>query len=107
MLLDPVRPERVCTERPVIVEKSATFVVNITKLAHPDDVKRDSYGKWHYSGSRRVPFHATLDPHGVSHVERCCPGATGDNVFYLRRLYSFHPSNSSFRRVIAIVTGEP
>ena len=44
-----------------------------------------------------------LFPERVTYiVEKCAPGASG-NVFYLRRLYSYHPSNTDFRRMLALV----
>ena len=40
---------------------------------------------------------------------RVCPGLvmpmSGDNVYYLRRLHSFHPSNNEFRRILALLFG--
>ena len=38
-------------------------------------------------------------------VEKYAAGATGENVFNLRRLYSRHPSNADCRRILAFVTG--
>ena len=35
---------RVAYKRHVEIQSSSTFVVDLTKLAHPDDIK-DSYGK--------------------------------------------------------------
>ena len=40
------------------------------------------------------------------YVERCAPGATGDNVVYLRQLHNVHPSNNHFKRLIAFISGE-
>ena len=39
-------------------------------------------------------------------VEKAAEGATGDNVYYLRRLHSTHPSNKHFRRMVALISGE-
>ena len=80
-------------------------MVNITNLGHPDDIKKDSFGKWTYSGSHIVSFHASFFKDGYIDVEKCAPGASGSNVYYLRRLHSVHPSNSSCRRLIALITG--
>ena len=58
--------------------------------------------------SFRVSPHSIQDQyhtHDDVRVERCGPGASG-NVYYLRRLHSNHPSNSSFRRVIGFVSGK-
>ena len=84
---------------------SSTFIVDISKLSHPDDVKKDFFGKWNHSGSHPVPFLAQFTPEGDVEVERCAAGASGKDVYYLRRLHSIHPSNSQFRRLLAIVSG--
>ena len=79
--------------------------MDITKLRHEKDVLKDGFGKWNYSGSHPVPFHVTHHEDGRIAVERCAPGATGADVVHLRRLHATHPSNSSFKRMIAFVTG--
>lgn len=105
ILLDrEINPSKICQECPVNIRESATFVVDITKLHHKKDVLKDGSGKWNYSGSHPVPFHVTHHEDGYIAVERCAPGATGADV-YLRRLHSTHPSNSSFKRIIAFVSG--
>ena len=51
ILLNPNMNKSVVThDRPLQVEKSSTFVVDLTSLKHPDDVKKDMYGRWDYSG---------------------------------------------------------
>ena len=95
---------QICTRWPVAnVTSNATFVVDITSLKHPDDVRKDFFGKWIHSGSHPFTFKASFEDGEVC-VERCARGATG-NVFYLRRLHSYHPSNTDFRRMLAFVSG--
>ena len=96
----------VASGRPIQVDKSSTFVVNLTSLKHPDDVKKDMYGRWDYSGSHPDVFMCSFDQFNDLRIEKCAPGASGPNVYYLRRLRSSHPSNSDFRRLIAFVHGE-
>ena len=82
---------------------SATFVVDLTLLEHPDDVQKDFFGKWLHSGSHPFVFKATFGEHGEVAVENAT-GATG-NIFYLRRLHCYHPSNVDFRRMLVFVSG--
>ena len=106
ILLHPkIDRNKVCSVWPIEVESSNTFVVDITKLKHPDDVRIDFFGKWVHSGSHPVAFRANVNEDGIVEVEKCGPGATGNKVFYLRRLHGYHPSNSNFRRLIAFVSG--
>ena len=43
---------------------NATFVVDLTSLKHPDDVRKDFLGKWIHSGSHPFTFKATIDEDG-------------------------------------------
>lgn len=81
------------------------YVIDISKLAHPDDVKNDNFGTWNHSGSHPQAFKVKMEADHIS-VEKCCPGATGDDDVYLRRLHSIHPSNKCFKRMIAFISGE-
>ena len=63
-------------------------------------------GVWCHSGSRPQPFRVSVERDGSVRVEKCAPGATGNDVVYLRRLHSVHPSNSQFKSMIAFLSGE-
>ena len=106
ILLDPKIDERkIAFKRSLTVPFSSSFVVDLTKLAHPDDIKKDMYGKWLHSGSHENVFRCTYCDDGVD-IEKAVPGARGDNIYYLRRLHSVHPSNTEFRRVLALLFGK-
>ena len=61
ILLDPnLDQSRICSVWPVNVKSSSTFVIDISKLSHPDDVKKDNFGKWKHSGSHQTPYHITF-----------------------------------------------
>ena len=106
-MLDPALESsgKICTTRPTIVTRSSTFIVNLSKLAHPDDIKRDNYGIWNHSGSHPQQYMVEIKKGGYVSVEKCYPGARGDNVVHLRKLHSVHPSNKSFERMIAFLSG--
>ena len=106
ILLDPnIDESKVAKQRPLQTHCSATFVVDVTHLAHPDDIKKDMYGKWLYKGSHTDVFRCTFDNDNKVCVEKAAPGASGSNVYYLRRLHNVHPSNKGFRRIVAIICG--
>ncbi len=107
ILLNPcLDVSKVCATTPTVVVRSSTYLVDITKLAHPDDVKHDNFGMWNHSGSHPQVFKVHTEEDGYVHVEKCAPGATGNDVVYLRRLHSVHPSNNQFKRMIAFISGE-
>ena len=62
-------------------------MIDITKLKHPDDVKKDSFGKWKHLGSHKTPYRVTFDEDGEIELMKCAPGVSGDNTFCLCRLY--------------------
>ena len=98
ILLDPkIDSTKICCTWPIAgIESSATFMIDVTKLKHQDDVCKDFFGKWNRSGSHPPPFKARVTDDDEMEVEKCAPGVTGD-VFYLRRLRSHHPSNPDFQ----------
>ena len=106
LLLDPnIDQSRVCRVWPVSgVKSNATFVVDITSLKHPEDVRKDFFGKWIHSGSHPFVFKTTFEENGEVYLEKCAPGASSD-IFYLHRLHCYHPSNTNFRRLLAFVSG--
>ena len=93
LLLDPnINENKITTRRPLECSFSALFVVDVSKLAHPDDIKKDMYGKWLHSGLHTDVFRCTYSDSDNIYIEKAAPGASGDNVYYLRRLHSVHPS---------------
>ena len=60
---------------------------------------------WSYSGSHSLSFHSRVVQDGYVEIEKCASGATGSDVYHLRRLHSFHPSNVECKRLIALVSG--
>lgn len=107
ILLDPnLDSSKICHSRPTEITHSSTYVVDVTKLESPDDIKNDNFGIWHHSGSHPQPFVAHIDKDGLVQVDKRAPGVSGDSVVYLRRLHSVHPSNKLFKRMIAFLSGE-
>ena len=105
-LLDPkIDEQRIAVRRPLEVPYSSTFVVDVSKLSHPDDIKKDMYGKWLHSGSHSDVFLCTYLQEDNVNIEKAAPGASGENVYYLRRLHSVHPCNNEFRRILALLSG--
>ena len=106
ILLDQnIDKQRIALKRPLDAPSSSTFVVDISKLSHPDDIKKDMYGKWLHSGSHTDVFICTYNEDDSVNIEKAASGASGKNVYYLRRLHSVHPSNNGFRRVLALLFG--
>lgn len=103
---------KICTGRPSLINRSATYVVDLKTLDHPDDVRVDEYGKWNYSGSHVHYFQAEKildaddDDNDDLEFVRVTADARGDNIYKLRWIHCKHPSNPNFHRLIAFLTGE-
>ena len=108
ILLNPhIEKKRICCSKPYNVSQSSTFVVDLESLPHPDDIKKDDFGKWIYSGSHSVAY-AAFKSGGKLEFERQSgiPSSSSDNVFQLRRINCKHPEDSQCQRLLAFVTGE-
>ena len=67
---------------------SATSVVDVRSLRSQDDIKKDEFGIWNYSGSHPLPFEVHEKDNDHLIVGWCCPGVSEKNVELLRQ----HPS---------------
>ena len=107
LLLDPkINENKIAARIPLESSFNASSVVDVSKIAHPDDIKKDMYDKWIHSGSHADVFRCTYRDDDSVYIEKAAPGAGGDNAFNLRRLHSVHPSNSEFRRLLALLFGK-
>ena len=106
LLSSNIDEKTIAYKRPIQVQSSSTFVIDLTKLAHPDDIKRDAYGHWIQNGSHTDVFKCFYGQDGEVSIDKTAPGALGSNVHYLQRIHCVHLSNSSFRRILAFVCGK-
>ena len=107
ILLDPnIDRNKICKRRPILVEESSTYVVDLDLLQDPEDVKKDNFGVWKYSGSHTIKFESRITEDGVLEIGRSTfSSSKGWEKFSLRRLHSTHPTNSKFRRLLGFITG--
>lgn len=106
LLSSNINEKKIAYKRPIQVQYSSTFIIDLTKLAHPDDIKRDAYGRWIQNGSHTDVFKCLYDEDGEVSIDKVAPGASGSDVYYLRRIHCVHPTNSSFRRILAFICGK-
>ena len=82
-ILLQAKRSKVCQVKPTSISKSATYVVDVRNLRNQDDVKKDEFGIWNYSGSHPQPFKIYYEEDNEITVEKCNPGVTGTNIVYL------------------------
>ena len=97
----------VCTCKPVGVKDAATFLVDTTRLKHPNDLKFDDMGGWFHKGKpiryfeiQRVP--QTGDIYGAKQ----CPARRDEDAYKLTRIYYHHMGTTEFRKTIFYVHGK-
>ena len=73
--------------------------MDVHNLRNQDDIKKDEFGIWKYSGSHPQPIKVYYENYGHMTVEKCGDGATGAKK-KCRRLHCVHPSNLKFKRLI-------
>lgn len=105
LLDEDIDVRRVCCERPMQIAESSTFVVDLNLLKHPDDVKKDEFGKWCYSGSHVVYYNTWKLKYGELEFKKVS-AHNAENTVKLRRVHCKHPSYPHFQRLLAFVTGE-
>lgn len=54
------------------VSSCSRFFVDLTKLGHPDDIKKDMYGKWEHSGSHPKVFRCWFDELNEVKIKKMC-----------------------------------
>ena len=97
---------KICSVRPTCVSQSSTYVIDVRNFPNKDDIKKDDFGIWRYSGSHPQYFKAYEQDDGYLKIEKCAEGATGSNVVVLRHLHCTHPSNNEFKRLICFLSGK-
>ena len=79
ILLDKLIPsDKICSKRPTHVVGSSSYVIDISKLSHPVDVKKYNFGVWSHLGSHPQPFKIYFEDDGYMSTEKCAAGASGD-----------------------------
>ena len=109
MFCPAINEERICKECPTGINHSATFVVDLNKLKHPDDIKKDEFGKWNYSGSHCVLYSTWKDGDDFQFKRidsRNSNQESDESIVQLRRVRCTHPSNHDFQRLLVFVAGK-
>lgn len=103
ILNTPLSSEIVCIQKPVGVKTSATFIVDTTKLKHPNDLKSDDMGGWIHKG-KPVRFYELQRCPSSGEVFGVIPSSkSAENTYKLTRIYYHHRGTAEFRKTIFYV----
>ena len=104
ILLDSDLPtSRIATSHPVSVQENLVFVVDLSQLEKPEDIRADDLGSWVCNGKRcnqcEVEDDQVMEIFSGPSIQR-------ENMYRLVRRYYRHATSSDFRRTIAEIYGK-
>ena len=92
-----------CSKHPVLFEQNANFVINLTKLDHPDDIKGDYCGHWIHNGTKNTKITVWKRNGAVTQVLSTStsvksPPDENSKRFTMARVYYTKDPHSGFKR---------
>ena len=105
-----VPKKKICTSKPIMIDRNCSFVVDIQCLAEIDDIFADDCGAWICTGSPKYFFEEKRSK-GSSSLKRIgCGGEVVKNLkkpWYEVVLY-YHKNKSSpdFKRTVTFIKGK-
>lgn len=111
ILLSREHKERVCTKHPIAVEENASFLVDLDKLAHVDDIKSDDCGHWKHNGRKTMKVAVWNNKSKITKVVSTSktihsPPDENSKLYTLSRVYYVNDPHSDFKRTYYYLYGE-
>lgn len=104
VLLDKeLSPSRIVTSQPVSVEDNFVFVVDLSKLEKPEDIRADDLGSWTCNGKRSL--HCIFEGNVLTEIVAPSKLRTGKTYCLVKRYYK-HATAGDFKRTIAEIYGD-
>ena len=102
---------KICSKHPVRVERNATFVIDLAKLDHADDIKADDCGHWIHNGRKTTKVVGWKKNGVITRVAstskgRKVPPDENSELYTLVRVYYTHDPHSDFKRTYYYLYGK-
>ena len=95
----------ICTKVPFAVKVNAVFVVDLNKLASPNDVLCDDMGVWTWGGSSKRWI--SVDEEGfVTFLKKCQTDENDESCYLVWKRYYFLKFSPDVKRMIIILEGK-
>ena len=95
----------ICTKVPFSVEINAVFVIDLNKLASPNDVLCDDMGVWIWGGSSKRWI--LVDEEGfVTFLKKCQTEGNDESCYLVWKCYYYLKSSPDVKRMIIILEGK-
>ena len=102
ILLKPTFQDKLlCSTHPVSVQNNVSFVVDLSKLKDPNDVRADDLGTWKCTGSRQLQFTVRITKTDCLIVNDML--SADAQVVHVRRQYHVHATDPDLHRMIAFM----
>ena len=104
--------EVVCKQKPVGICDSGVFLMDLTKLKHPKDIKADEIGSWIHKGKPIRYFDVEQSENGeVLMASRTDKDDDSGSVYKLTRIYYHNKATPQFRKTLFytgdLIPGKP
>lgn len=107
LLLDKTLPlSKIATTPPVRVEGNFVFIVDISKLDKPEDIRVDDLGSWTCNGKRCLYFSVDDEGHAEYIGKIKPPQCEASSTYTLVKRYYKHATASDYKKTIAEIYGE-
>ena len=105
LLTELVPSKKWCLKQPVHVQRNVSFVVNVSMLDDPMDIRADENGVWIRKGSPVAFVSKHIKGNSTLFYSRCKAG-NHPNHYKITRTYYRHSTSPDFKRIITIVHGK-
>ena len=99
----------VCSQQPILVDNNYMFLVNLSSLHDPDDIKSDDCGHWIHNG-RKSTYVAVKSQNGnvidVKSTAKPIPPDENSTIYCLVRTYYIHDPCDDFKRIFYHIFSE-
>ena len=98
--------DKICSRHPTMVEDNLSFVADLSKLAHVDDIKADDCGHWIHNGKKTTKV--VVWKHGsaiskVVHTKASSPPDENSKLYTLVRVYYVNDPHGDFKRILVLL----
>ena len=100
-ILLAAKHDKICTRHPTLVEDNLCFVVDLSKLAHVDDIKADDCGHWIHNGKKTTKVAVWKHGNVISKVvstKASSPPDENSQLYTLVRVYYVNDPHGDFKR---------
>ena len=101
--------DKICTKHPTLVENNLSFVIDLSKLAHIDDIKSDDCGHWVHTGKNTTKvavWKQGIQITKVVFVKTSSPPDENSQLYTLVRVCYVQDPHEDFTRTYYYLFGE-